>query len=76
MPLVIHSPHAAMGGEQVIRISNEDRPTRWITFHFESEADATEAHGRWVHEWSPGHCRSAHPTVVSLGSATRPVWSL
>jgi hypothetical protein len=26
MPLVIHSPHAAMGGEQVIRISNEDRP--------------------------------------------------
>ena len=44
MPLVIHSPHAAMGGEQVIRISNEDRPTRWITIHFESEADATEAH--------------------------------
>ncbi len=43
MPLAIHSPHAAMGGEQVIRISNEDRPTRWITFHFESEADATEA---------------------------------
>ena len=43
MPLVIHSPHAAMGGEQVIRISNEDRPTRWITFHFESEAAATEA---------------------------------
>jgi hypothetical protein len=23
---------------------NEDRPTRWITIHFESEADATEAH--------------------------------
>ena len=44
MPLIIHSPHASMGVEQVIRISNEDRPTRWITFHFASEADATEAH--------------------------------
>ena len=32
MSLVIHSPHAAMGGEQVIRISNEDRPTDGLRF--------------------------------------------
>jgi hypothetical protein len=32
MPLAIHSPHAAMGGEQVIRISNEDRPTDGLRF--------------------------------------------
>ena len=50
MPLVIHSPHAAMGGEQVIRISNEDRPTRWITFHFESEAEHEEDARRFLDE--------------------------
>jgi hypothetical protein len=39
MVLKIHEPEAAMDG-QVIRISNKDRPTSWITFHFESENDA------------------------------------
>jgi hypothetical protein len=44
MPLVIHEPEAEMGGLQVIQVSNNDRTTRWVTFHFESEADATKAH--------------------------------
>jgi hypothetical protein len=39
MPLVIHQPQAEMGGGQVIRVSNHDRTTRWVTFHFDSEAD-------------------------------------
>jgi hypothetical protein len=42
MVLNIHEPEAAMDG-QVIRISNKDRPTSWITFHFESENDAAQA---------------------------------
>ena len=42
MPLKFHEPETAMGG-QVIRISNKDRPTSWITFHFQSENDAAEA---------------------------------
>ena len=42
MVLNIHEPEAAMG-EQIIRISNKDRPTSWITFHFESENDAAQA---------------------------------
>ena len=33
-----------MGGSQVIRVSNTDRTTRWVTFQFDSEADATDAH--------------------------------
>ena len=32
-----------MGGGQVIRVANEDRPMSWITFHFESEVDAIAA---------------------------------
>ena len=44
MPLVIHPPQAEMGGGQVIRVSNHDRTTRWVTFHFVSEADAVAAH--------------------------------
>ena len=44
MGLIIHGSQAEMGGGQVIRISNEDRTTRWITFHFETEADAVTAH--------------------------------
>jgi hypothetical protein len=44
MSLVVHSPEAEMGGLQVIRVSNTDRTMHWVTFHFESEADATEAH--------------------------------
>ena len=43
MSLVVHSPEAEMGGSQVIRVSNTDRTTRWVTFHFDSEADATDA---------------------------------
>ena len=39
MPLVIHQPQAEMGGGQVIRVSNHDRTTRWVTFHFDSEAE-------------------------------------
>ena len=42
MVLKIHEPEAAMGG-QIIRISNKDRPTSWITFHFEAENDAAKA---------------------------------
>ena len=41
MVLKIHEPEAAMCG--VIRISNKDRPTSWITFHFESENYAAQA---------------------------------
>jgi hypothetical protein len=44
MSLVVHSPEAEMGGGQVLRVSNNDRTTRWVTFHFESEADADAAH--------------------------------
>ena len=29
--------------EHVIRISNIDRPTSWITFHFKSGDDASQA---------------------------------
>ena len=43
MPLVIH-PQAEMAGGQVIRVSNHDRTMRWVTFHFDSEADAVAAH--------------------------------
>ena len=34
MSLVVYSPEAEMGGSQVIRVSNTDRTTRWVTFHF------------------------------------------
>jgi hypothetical protein len=44
MALKIHEPQVEMGGGQVIRVSNEDRPTAWVTFHFDSEADAVAAH--------------------------------
>jgi hypothetical protein len=44
MALKIHEPQVEMGGGQVIRVSNEDRPTSWVTFHFDSEADAVGAH--------------------------------
>ena len=37
MALTIHEPEAEMGGGQVMRVSNKDRPTTWITFHFNSE---------------------------------------
>ena len=40
MVLKIHEP--AMGG-QISRISNKDRPTSWITFHFESENNSAQA---------------------------------
>ena len=43
MALRIHEPEAEMGGGQVIRVSNKDRPTTWITFHFNSEHDAVAA---------------------------------
>ena len=43
MVLRIHEPEAAMGG-QIIRISNKDRPTSWITSHFKSECAAQAAH--------------------------------
>jgi hypothetical protein len=42
MVLKIHEPEAAMR-EHIIRISNIDRPTSWVTFYFESENDATQA---------------------------------
>ena len=42
MVLKIHEPEAAMGGH-IIRVSKKDRPTNWITFHFESENDAARA---------------------------------
>ena len=44
MALEIHEPEVEMGGRQVIRVGNKDRPMSWITFHFESEADAMAAH--------------------------------
>jgi hypothetical protein len=44
MALEIHEPEVEMGGRQVIRAGNKDRPMSWITFHFESEADAMAAH--------------------------------
>jgi hypothetical protein len=44
MALRIHEPEAQMGGGRVIRVSNKDRRTTWITFHFESEHDAVTAH--------------------------------
>jgi hypothetical protein len=42
--LIVYSPEAEMGGSQVIRVSNTDRTTRWVTFRFDSEADAYDAH--------------------------------
>lgn len=42
MALKIHEPEVAMS-EHVIRISNIDRPTSWITFHFKSGDDASQA---------------------------------
>jgi hypothetical protein len=44
MALEIHEPEVEMGGRQIIRVGNKDRPMSWITFHFESEADAMAAH--------------------------------
>ena len=44
MALEIHEPEVEMGGRQVIRVGNKDRPMSWITFHFDSEADAIAAH--------------------------------
>ena len=43
LALKIHEPEIEMGGGQVIRVANEDRPMSWITFHFESEVDAIAA---------------------------------
>jgi hypothetical protein len=43
MSLVV-SLEAEMGGGSLLRASNNDRTTRWVTFHFESEADADAAH--------------------------------
>ena len=34
MALKVCAPEIEMGGGQVIRVANEDRPTSWITFHF------------------------------------------
>jgi hypothetical protein len=44
MALEIHEPEAEMGGRQVIRVSNKDRPMSWVTFHFDSAAEAIAAH--------------------------------
>ena len=35
MALEIHEPEVEMGGRQVIRVGNKDRPMSWITFHFD-----------------------------------------
>jgi hypothetical protein len=43
MALKVHEPEIEMGGGQVIRVANEDRPMSWTTFHFESEVDAIAA---------------------------------
>jgi hypothetical protein len=40
MSLVVHPPEAEMGGKS----SDNDRTTRWVTFHFDSEVDADAAH--------------------------------
>lgn len=42
MALKIHEPEVAMS-EHIIRISNIDRPTSWISFYFESGDDASQA---------------------------------
>jgi hypothetical protein len=44
MTLLIHEPETEMGGGQIIRIANKDRPMSWITLHFNSENDAVAAH--------------------------------
>jgi hypothetical protein len=44
MALKVYAPEIEMGGGQVIRVANEDRPMSWITLHFESEVDAIAAH--------------------------------
>ena len=44
MALKIHEPEVAMS-EHIIRISNIDRPSSWITIHFESEIYAARAAG-------------------------------
>jgi hypothetical protein len=36
MVLKIHEPQVEMGGGQVIRVSNEDRSTAWVTFHIDA----------------------------------------
>lgn len=41
MVLKIHEPEVAMS--DIIRISNIDRPTSWVTFYFASENDASQA---------------------------------
>jgi hypothetical protein len=42
--LRVYEPEIEMGGGQVIRVADDDRPTSWITFHFLSEVDAIAAH--------------------------------
>ena len=42
MALKVYAPAIEMGGGQVIRIANKDRPMSWL--HFESEVDAIAAH--------------------------------
>ena len=59
MPLVIHSPHAAMGGEQVIRISNEDRPTPW-------ERASTVEGGLWPSSPVATEPRARYQCAMSL----------
>ena len=44
MALKVYAPEIEMGGGQVIRVANEDRPMSWITLHFELEVDAIAAH--------------------------------
>jgi hypothetical protein len=44
MALRVYEPEIEMGGGQVIRVADDDRPTSWITFHFLSEVDAIAAH--------------------------------
>jgi hypothetical protein len=43
MALEIHEPEVEMGGKQVIRVSNKDRPMSWV-IHFDSAAEAIAAH--------------------------------
>ena len=62
MVLKFHEPEAAMSG-QIIRISNKDRPTSWITFHFESENDAAQEHKRPICSSSSIMARSSTGTL-------------
>ena len=54
MALEIHEPEVEMGGRQVIRVGNKDRPMSWVTFHFDSEADAIAAHEQLMSEADDG----------------------